>query len=136
MSYTHRYPKDARAQNSIVAASLIVGLGIADAATAEALLEGRDVTVDTKAGALRVKYSAGEKSCMFKGYMPPVVYCRFDDVEAARKWFGVGQYDHDSRLNPHSGKWNWHFAPQETGLCYEYLSYSLSRLNPSNLRVQ
>jgi hypothetical protein len=34
------------------------------------------------------------------------IHCVFDDVEAARKVMYTGP---SSRLNPHSGKWNWHF---------------------------
>ncbi len=35
------------------------------------------------------------------------IACRFHDVERAAKHFGVTRLGCD-RLNPHSGKWNWH----------------------------
>lgn len=36
-----------------------------------------------------------------------LIACRFDDVKAAQVYFGVTRIGQD-RLNPYSGKWNWH----------------------------
>lgn len=38
------------------------------------------------------------------------IACRFEDVEKAKAHFGVRDYDVGAkRLNPFSGKWNWHW---------------------------
>lgn len=34
------------------------------------------------------------------------IHCRFNDVQAAKAVLFTNPH---SRLNPHSGKWNWHF---------------------------
>ncbi len=36
------------------------------------------------------------------------IACRFDDVEKAKKHFGITTIQ-QGRLNPFSGKWNWHW---------------------------
>src|SRR4051812_17025482 len=36
------------------------------------------------------------------------IYCRFHDVEKAKAV--LPHHEWDSRLNPHSGKWNFHFG--------------------------
>ena len=38
------------------------------------------------------------------------IHCVFEDVDAAKKVLFTGP---SSRLNPHSGKWNWHFYVQD-----------------------
>jgi len=43
--------------------------------------------------------------------------CRFDDVEKAAKLFGITTIQ-QGRLNPYSGKWNWHWfdgVPEQGG---------------------
>jgi hypothetical protein len=55
-------------------------------------------TVDTKIGPLHFTPYAGECG---GGW----IACRFEDVESARRHFGVDRLGH--RLNPYSGKWNW-----------------------------
>jgi hypothetical protein len=36
--------------------------------------------------------------------------CRFLDIQHAKRYLGDRTKDRDSRLNPHSGKWNFHFT--------------------------
>ena len=56
------------------------------------------------------------------------IFCRFEDVKKARNFLQVGKNDFfkDHRLNPHSGKYNFHFSDQLGILtvfeqCIEYL---------------
>lgn len=45
----------------------------------------------------------------------PWIAAVFIDVDRAREHFGARPGDHSTRLNPYSGKWNWHcheFAPR------------------------
>lgn len=37
------------------------------------------------------------------------VHCCFENVEAAKQHFGHVGISANRRLNPHSGKWNWHW---------------------------
>ena len=67
------------------------------------------VVIQTKAGPLWCRiYEEGQ----------PWIPCRFEDVEKARKHFGVSKNAimGPQRLNPCSGKWNFHmfeFAPRQ-----------------------
>jgi len=61
--------------------------------------------IETKGGKLRIILHEDEHSMESDVYS---VFCRFNDVEKARKYFGIGEYDHFHQLNPHSGKWNFH----------------------------
>lgn len=36
------------------------------------------------------------------------VHCCFENVDAAKRHFGVTGISANRRLNPYSGKWNWH----------------------------
>lgn len=57
--------------------------------------DDREWTLATKAGPLTLK----AVDCEF-------IHCRFEDVEKAKDHLG---HSPNSRLNPYSGKWNWHF---------------------------
>jgi len=57
--------------------------------------------IETKGGKLRITLHEDEHSMESGIYS---VFCRFNDVEKARKYFGIHSY----QLNPHSGKWNFH----------------------------
>lgn len=55
--------------------------------------------IQTKVGTLWIEVQNGSQC--------PWIAARFEDVEAAKKHFGVVDGDFNSRLNPYSGKWNW-----------------------------
>lgn len=64
--------------------------------------------LNTKAGILHIglEYPTNEHYCFS-------VFGRFKDVEKAKKILGVRDRDLDGRLNPFSGKWNFHYADEE-----------------------
>jgi len=55
--------------------------------------------IQTKVGTLWIEVQNGSEC--------PWIAARFEDIEAAKKHFGVVDGDFNSRLNPYSGKWNW-----------------------------
>ena len=55
--------------------------------------------LNTVCGLMRIGLDAPDKSQVFS------IMCRFEDVQEAKKYL---QHDHNGRLNPYSGKWNWH----------------------------
>jgi hypothetical protein len=67
----------------------------------------------TKAGLLQVSVHDSVYS--------PWIACRFQDVAAAREHFGVTALCSWHRLNPYSGKWNFHDGetPQATFQAFE-----------------
>ena len=56
------------------------------------------------------------------------IACRFSDVAAARNRLPHGPCD---RLNPHSGKWNWHFAAMTAESAFATFEAEVRRLLPS-----
>lgn len=59
--------------------------------------------LETIYGDLRISLSTYDRKS--KIY---TVFTQFSDVERAREGMGVGKYNFHARLNPHSGKWNFH----------------------------
>lgn len=51
----------------------------------------------------RIETNAGPLEIDFMCDNEPWIACRFIDVDKAKRRFYIGQ-----RLNPYSGKWNWH----------------------------
>jgi hypothetical protein len=65
----------------------------------------RDYRIKTKLGALDVSLHEGDDQ--------PWLAAIWDDVEKARVHFGVKKVlPQLNRLNPYSGKWNWHWFQQ------------------------
>jgi len=60
---------------------------------------GYKYSLDTKAGVLLITTHEPEKSDIFS------VYCRFDEPDKAKVILSKWEQD---RLNPYSGKWNYH----------------------------
>lgn len=78
--------------------------------------------IETMAGSLYLSIHEAEKSAVFS------VYCRFENPEKAKEIFGDGTY---GRLNPYSGKWNYHEYEAENLL--QSLETNLTRiLEPVN----
>lgn len=63
-------------------------------------------TLPTAAGELSVTYDRGWGT----------IFGRFEDVEAAKKLLGTAPYN---RLNPYSGKWNFHFGRTTAEAAFE-----------------
>lgn len=55
--------------------------------------------LETVCGLLNIGLDQPEKSQVFS------IFCRFEDVNEAKKYL---QHDYYGRLNPYSGKWNFH----------------------------
>lgn len=77
-------------------------------------------TLPTAAGELSVTYDRGWGT----------IFDRFEDVEAAKKLLGTGPYN---RLNPYSGKWNFHFGRVTAEAAFEQWTGALKvhRLLPA-----
>jgi len=60
-----------------------------------------DLRIQTKVGPLELMFYDSKEG--------PWIAARFVDIDQARKHFGVKENDFRSRLNPCSGKWNWHW---------------------------
>jgi hypothetical protein len=105
-----KYPKKAdleKGQNAVIAFLT----GTCKAVVAPDIGMGRPrFLFHTKAGILTV-------TLFFEPRSTPWIACRFEDVKAACKHFGItlGRGMPNTRLNPHSGKWNFQstYAPDE-----------------------
>ncbi len=58
-------------------------------------------SIETRAGSLLIHPYADEIDFW--------IACRFEDVSRAREVLGVKPYQVSGRLNPYSGKWNFHY---------------------------
>lgn len=98
--------KQAESQHRLAVAALVAALGIVDAESAEALAKGHSFSVETKAGTLRGMLVA--PSAVTERHLTPAwVHIRFDNIALAKAVLGYGSV---SRLNEHTGKWNWMFG--------------------------
>jgi hypothetical protein len=62
------------------------------------------------------------------------VACRFEDVQAARDHFHVGEHETGNRhhLNPYSGKWNWHWSTVPTAADLDFFLDAVRALLPTD----
>lgn len=76
-------------------------------------------TLETECGPLRVT--------VYEDWLA----CRFEDVGSAKKTLYSGPH---SRLNPYSGKWNFHFEPgDDIETCLKSVRYELERVLPKTI---
>ena len=63
--------------------------------------------LETKAGILKINIDLDIKSTIFS------IFCRFNDVEEAKKLVGRNPYDGNYNCNPYTGKYNLHIVDKK-----------------------
>lgn len=94
-----------------------------------AITPGARFAADTIAGQLTGCIQAGFQINRVK-WETPWVHLRFEDVAKAREYFGIDSIGY--RLNPYSGKWNWH--PDDAAQLM-HMETAIKALHPTNFTI-
>lgn len=126
--YKYNSGKQVKHMHSMTRDALCDAFSATDRASRDLIASGAMFYVDTDVGILRGALH-GPTQVSPRRWMGGWVHFQFDNVDRAKTKFESGS---GYRLNPYSGKWNWHFGD---GSILSYMVDELSRVNARNFRL-
>lgn len=120
----------ARTFDATMIAAIIAAFGVTDAAVAADLSHRVNYRVDTDAGLMTGSIYLSEDTHSPRLRSHGWLHARFADVEKAKTVLPSGPV---SRLNPYSGKYNFHFTGDDCASQFFFMVRELHSLNPRNL---